>query len=105
MAGEPNASVARGPRIVHADEWLAVIDKPPGLVVHAAPGHHGTTLVDALGDLLAGGQAPKRPGGPPPPARAPPGPLTWAPPPEAPPPPPAPTRRPRGPARRPAARA
>jgi len=62
MAGEPNASVARGPRIVHADEWLAVIDKPPGLVVHAAPGHHGTTLVDALGDLLAGGEDPKRPG-------------------------------------------
>src|SRR6059058_6134913 len=62
MAGQPNASVARGPRIVHADEWLAVIDKPPGLVVHAAPGHHGTTLVDALGDLLAGGEDPKRPG-------------------------------------------
>ena len=25
------------PRIVHADEWLAVVDKPAGLVVHAGP--------------------------------------------------------------------
>jgi 23S rRNA pseudouridine1911/1915/1917 synthase len=49
------------PRIVHADAWLAVIDKPPGLVVHAAPGHREPTLVDALGDLLGGG-APGRPG-------------------------------------------
>ena len=43
------------PRIVHADEWLAVIEKPPGLVVHATPGHRGPTLVDLLGELLAGG--------------------------------------------------
>jgi 23S rRNA pseudouridine1911/1915/1917 synthase len=50
------------PRIVHADQWLAVIDKPAGLIVHAAPGHRGSTLVDALGDLLAGGVDPKRPG-------------------------------------------
>ncbi len=50
------------PRIVHADEWLAVIDKPAGLIVHAAPGHRGPTLVDALDDLLAGGGDPKRPG-------------------------------------------
>jgi 23S rRNA pseudouridine1911/1915/1917 synthase len=49
------------PRIVHADAWLAVVDKPPGLVVHAAPGHRGPTLVDALGDLLSGG-SPGRPG-------------------------------------------
>ena len=41
------------PRLVHVDEHLAVVDKPAGLVVHAAPGHHGDTLVDALGDLLA----------------------------------------------------
>jgi len=50
------------PRIVHADAWLAVIEKPPGLVVHAAPGHRGPTLVDLLGDLLAGGGDPRRPG-------------------------------------------
>jgi len=47
--------------LVHADEWLAVVDKPAGLIVHAAPGHHGETLVDVLGDLLAGGEE-ARPG-------------------------------------------
>ena len=50
------------PRIVHVDEWLAVVDKPAGLVVHAARGHRGETLVDALGELLGGGQDPERPG-------------------------------------------
>lgn len=50
------------PRIVHADEELAVVDKPAGLVVHGAPGHRGQTLVDALGDLLGGGEDPQRPG-------------------------------------------
>jgi 23S rRNA pseudouridine1911/1915/1917 synthase len=50
------------PRIVHADEWLAVVDKPAGLVVHAAPGHRGETLVDSLGELLGGGEDPERPG-------------------------------------------
>ncbi len=50
------------PRIVHADEWLAVIEKPAGLVVHGAPGHRGPTLVDLLSDLLAGGDDPQRPG-------------------------------------------
>jgi 23S rRNA pseudouridine1911/1915/1917 synthase len=47
--------------IVHLDERLAVVDKPAGLVVHAAPGHRGETLVDVLGDLLGGGEA-GRPG-------------------------------------------
>jgi 23S rRNA pseudouridine1911/1915/1917 synthase len=50
------------PRIVHSDEWLAVVDKPAGLVVHAAPGRRGPTLVHALGELLAGGEDPQRPG-------------------------------------------
>ncbi len=50
------------PRIVYRDEWLGVVDKPPGLVVHAAPGHRGRTLVDALGQLLAGGEDTERPG-------------------------------------------
>jgi 23S rRNA pseudouridine1911/1915/1917 synthase len=54
--------VSAAPRIVHADEWLAVVDKPAGLVVHAAPGHRGETLVDALGELLGGGDDPERPG-------------------------------------------
>jgi len=50
------------PRVVFADEWLAVVEKPAGLVVHAAPGHRGQTLVDALGALLGGGDDPVRPG-------------------------------------------
>jgi 23S rRNA pseudouridine1911/1915/1917 synthase len=53
--------VTAEPRIVHRDERLAVIDKPPGLVVHPAPGHRGPTLVEVLGDLLGGGE-PARPG-------------------------------------------
>ena len=62
MAGRSATDAAREPRIVLADEWMAVIDKPAGLVVHAAPGHRGPTLVDVLGDLLAGGDDPDRPG-------------------------------------------
>jgi 23S rRNA pseudouridine1911/1915/1917 synthase len=34
--------------ILYEDEWLLVIDKPPGLVVHPAPGHWRGTLVNAL---------------------------------------------------------
>jgi 23S rRNA pseudouridine1911/1915/1917 synthase len=41
-----------GPRVelqvVYEDEWLAVIDKPAGLVVHPAPGHPHGTVADAL---------------------------------------------------------
>lgn len=49
-------------RIVHVDDNLAVVEKPAGLVVHAAPSHRGPTLVGALGELLAGGDDPERPG-------------------------------------------
>jgi len=49
-------------RIVHVDEALAVVDKPAGMVVHPAPSHRGTTLVDELGELLGGGADPERPG-------------------------------------------
>jgi 23S rRNA pseudouridine1911/1915/1917 synthase len=48
------------PRVIHSDEWLVVVDKPAGLVVHPAPGHHGATLVDLLPGL-EGGEA-GRPG-------------------------------------------
>lgn len=34
--------------ILYEDDWLAVVDKPAGLVVHPAPGHATGTLVDAL---------------------------------------------------------
>jgi 23S rRNA pseudouridine1911/1915/1917 synthase len=49
-------------RIVHVDEALAVVDKPAGMVVHPAPSHRGSTLVDELGELLGGGAEPERPG-------------------------------------------
>jgi 23S rRNA pseudouridine1911/1915/1917 synthase len=54
-----------GPRVdlqvVYEDDWLAVIDKPSGLVVHPAPGHPHGTVADALrqrGDAwsLTGGE-------------------------------------------------
>jgi 23S rRNA pseudouridine1911/1915/1917 synthase len=54
--------MTEGLRIVHRDRSLAVVEKPAGLVVHPAPSHPGPTLVDELGDLLGGGEDPKRPG-------------------------------------------
>ena len=47
--------------IVHLDEDLAVIEKPAGLVVHAAPSHKGETLVDLLEGVVGGGEG-TRPG-------------------------------------------
>ena len=44
------------PEIAWEDEHLIVVDKPPGLVVHPAPGHRGTTLVELLAE-----RAPKEP--------------------------------------------
>jgi len=51
-----------GFRIVFRDQWLAVIDKGWDLVVHPAPSHDGVTLVELLGEELAGGDDPERPG-------------------------------------------
>jgi 23S rRNA pseudouridine1911/1915/1917 synthase len=52
--------------IVYEDDDLIVIDKPAGLVVHPAAGHHSGTLVNALiahcGDSLSGIGGVKRPG-------------------------------------------
>ena len=51
-------------QIVYEDGEVVVVDKPPGLTVHPAPGHEGGTLVNALlahcPDLAKLGQA--RPG-------------------------------------------
>jgi 23S rRNA pseudouridine1911/1915/1917 synthase len=47
--------------IVHLDDDLAVIEKPAGLVVHAAPSVKGETLVDLLEGVLGGGEC-ERPG-------------------------------------------
>jgi 23S rRNA pseudouridine1911/1915/1917 synthase len=51
---ESRAGAAGGPAtelvIVDEDDWLAVVDKPSGMVVHPAPGHPTGTLADALKD-------------------------------------------------------
>jgi len=52
--------------ILHEDDDLIVLDKPPGLVVHPAPGNEAGTLVNALlahcGDRLPGIGSERRPG-------------------------------------------
>jgi len=52
--------------IAYEDEHLLVVDKPAGLVVHPAAGHHDGTLVNALiahcGDSLSGIGGERRPG-------------------------------------------
>ena len=49
-------------RIAYEDEYLVVVDKPAGLVVHPAPGHASGTLVHGLLEHeVAGGDA-DRPG-------------------------------------------
>jgi 23S rRNA pseudouridine1911/1915/1917 synthase len=52
-------------KLIHEDRWLAVIDKPAGLVVHPAPGHPSGTLVNALlhhMKKLSGVAGPYKPG-------------------------------------------
>ena len=44
------------------DDHLLVVDKPAGLVIHPAPGHHGPTLAQALAGRAAGGPDPERAG-------------------------------------------
>ena len=51
--------------IVHEDEYLAVVNKPAGMVTHPAPGNYSGTLVNALAHhftTLAGEAGPDRPG-------------------------------------------
>jgi 23S rRNA pseudouridine1911/1915/1917 synthase len=45
---EPDEQPAGEARVVWEDDALLVVDKPAGIVVHPAPGHRGTTLVEAL---------------------------------------------------------
>jgi 23S rRNA pseudouridine1911/1915/1917 synthase len=50
-------------RIAYEDEHLLVVDKPAGVVVHPAPGHHAGTLVHGLLEHGAeGGEEADRPG-------------------------------------------
>ncbi|MHB0915476.1 MAG: RluA family pseudouridine synthase [Thermoleophilia bacterium] len=45
------------------DEYLLVVDKPPGIVTHPARGHATGTLVHGLlAHRIAGGDSPQRPG-------------------------------------------
>lgn len=51
--------------VVYEDDWLLVVNKPAGMVVHPAPGHRSGTLVNALLyhiDRLSGIGGVKRPG-------------------------------------------
>jgi 23S rRNA pseudouridine1911/1915/1917 synthase len=47
------------PQILWQDEQMLVVDKPPGLVVHPAPGHRGTTLVELLARDAPAGPEPR----------------------------------------------
>ena len=51
--------------VIYIDEWLAVVNKPPGMVVHPSAGHPDGTMVNALlhhvGRLSEGSQQ-ERPG-------------------------------------------
>jgi 23S rRNA pseudouridine1911/1915/1917 synthase len=47
---------------VYEDGHLLVVDKPPGVVTHPAPGHAGPTLAEALAGRAAGGPHPERAG-------------------------------------------
>jgi 23S rRNA pseudouridine1911/1915/1917 synthase len=55
----PPPGPAPPPVVVWEDEHLLVIDKPPGLVVHPAPGHRGTTLVEVLARERPGDAEPR----------------------------------------------
>lgn len=48
--------------IAYEDEHLLVVDKPAGLVMHPARGHHEGTLAQLLADKAAGGPNPERAG-------------------------------------------
>jgi 23S rRNA pseudouridine1911/1915/1917 synthase len=48
--------------IAYEDEYLLIVDKPAGLVVHPARGHRVGTLAQALAGRAAGGETPGRAG-------------------------------------------
>ena len=50
-------------RIAYEDEYLLVVDKPAGIVVHPSAGHASGTLVHGLlGHAVVGGEEAERPG-------------------------------------------
>jgi 23S rRNA pseudouridine1911/1915/1917 synthase len=56
-AGETELVAEQVPfTVVYEDDWLLVVDKPAGVVVHPAPGHeHGTLVHGLLERGIAGG--------------------------------------------------
>ncbi|MBV9311422.1 MAG: RluA family pseudouridine synthase [Solirubrobacterales bacterium] len=48
--------------VAYEDEHLLVVDKPAGVVVHPARGHHSGTLAQALAGRIDGGDEPWRAG-------------------------------------------
>jgi len=65
-APAPEEAVSAAPSapfaIAYEDEYLLVVDKPAGVVVHPARGHRDGTLVQALAARVGGGDDPQRPG-------------------------------------------
>jgi 23S rRNA pseudouridine1911/1915/1917 synthase len=59
---EPAAGADVPFEVVFEDEYLLVVDKPAGVVIHPAPGHRGPTLAQALSGRAAGGTEPERAG-------------------------------------------
>jgi 23S rRNA pseudouridine1911/1915/1917 synthase len=57
-AAEPSAPLT----IAYEDDYLMVVDKPAGVVVHPARGHRTGTLAQALAGRAAGGDQPWRAG-------------------------------------------
>jgi 23S rRNA pseudouridine1911/1915/1917 synthase len=57
---EPVGDVPFG--VPYEDDRLLVVDKPAGLVVHPARGHHAGTLAQALSGRVGGGEDPARAG-------------------------------------------
>jgi 23S rRNA pseudouridine1911/1915/1917 synthase len=59
---EPAATGEVPFEVVFEDDYLLVVDKPAGVVIHPAPGHRGPTLAQALAGRAAGGADPGRAG-------------------------------------------
>lgn len=55
---ESPGPIAAEPRITFEDESLLVVDKPPGVVVHPAPGHRAQTLIEFLSGRAGGAWEP-----------------------------------------------
>ena len=61
-AEEQSAGAEAEFTVAYEDEYLLVVDKPAGVVVHPAKGHASGTLAQALAGRAAGGDEPGRAG-------------------------------------------